>query len=39
MPPGENGMFDGMPELSDYDDVVADLMVVNLPQNRRLLHA
>ena len=39
LPPGENEMYDGMPELLDYDDdVVADLLMVNLPQNRGLLH-
>ena len=34
LPPGENVMYDGMPELVDYDDVVADLLMVILPQNR-----
>ena len=32
-------MYDGMPELVDYDDVVADLLMVDgLPQNRGSLH-
>jgi hypothetical protein len=34
LPPGDNNMYDGMPELVDYDDVVADLLMVILPQNR-----
>ena len=38
LPPGENDMYDGMSELEDYDDVVADLLMVNLPQNRASLH-
>ena len=38
LPPCENNMYDGMPELDDYDDVVADLFMVNLPQNRGLYH-
>ena len=33
LPPGENDLYDGMPELEDYDDVVADLLMVDcLPQ-------
>jgi len=36
--PGDNDMHDGMPELEDYVDVVADLLMVNQPQNRGLLH-
>jgi hypothetical protein len=43
--PGEDDMDDGMPELEDYDDVVANilmddglLMVDGLPQNRGSLH-
>ena len=28
--PGDNDMHDGMPELEDYVDVVADLLMVNL---------
>ena len=35
--PGDNNMHDGMPELEDYVDVVADLLMVNQPQNRGLL--
>ena len=39
LPPGENDMYDGVPELEDYDDVVADLLMVDgLPQNRGSLH-
>jgi hypothetical protein len=38
MSPGDNDMHDGMPELEDYVDVVADLLMVNQPQNRGLLH-
>ena len=37
LPPGDNDMYDDMPELEDYVDVVADLLMVNLPQNRGLL--
>ena len=37
--PGENVMNDGMPDLDDYDDVVANILVVDgLPQNRGSLH-
>jgi hypothetical protein len=37
--PGEDDMDDGMPELEDYDDVVANILVVDgLPQNRGSLH-
>jgi len=32
--PGDNNMHDGMPELEDYVDVVADLLMANQPQNR-----
>ena len=34
LPPGDNDMYDDMPELEDYVDVVADLLMVILPQNR-----
>jgi len=38
LPPGENYMYDGMPELEEYDDLVADLLMVDgLPQNRLLM--
>ena len=43
--PGEDDMDDGMPELEDYDDVVANILMVNgllmvdgLPQDRGSLH-
>ena len=37
--PVDNDMNDDMPELEDYDDVVADLLMVDgLPQNRGSLH-
>ena len=37
--PGENVMNDGMPDLDDFDDVVANILVVDgLPQNRGSLH-
>ena len=29
LPPGDNDMYDDMPELEDYVDVVADLLMVN----------
>ena len=29
LPPGENDMYDGMPELEEYDDVVVDLLIVD----------
>jgi len=38
LPPGGNDMCDGMPELEEYDDIVADLLMVDgLPQNRLLM--
>jgi hypothetical protein len=38
LPPGDNDMCDDMPELEDNVDVVADLLMVNLPQNQGSLH-
>ena len=38
LPQGDNDMYDDMPELEDYVDVVADLLMVNLPQNQGSLH-
>ena len=38
LPPGDNNMYDDMPELEDYVDVVADLLMVNLPQDRGTVH-
>ena len=38
LPPGDNDMYDDMPELEDYVDVVADLLMVNLPKNQGSLH-
>ena len=35
LPPGKIDTYDGMPELEDYDDFVADLLMVDsLPQHR-----
>ena len=38
LPPGDNDMYDDMPELEDNVDVVADLLMVNLPQNQGSFH-
>ncbi len=38
LPPGDNDMYDDMPVLEDNVGVVADLLMVNLPQNQGSLH-